>query len=106
MKYRTEILSGNVGYGKKVKDLTFDEVRKKYEEEVAKEKRPRTVKSYKECLRRLAESFSGKRLSQISTMAVQDHKHSRKKAGAPIRAHGLRTRRRLVHCSADHPLPL
>jgi integrase len=86
LKYRVEILSGNVGFAKQRKDPTFDEVRTKFEARAVKENRPRTVKTYRECLRRLAESFGGKRMGQISTMAVQTHKHDRKKAGAPIRA--------------------
>lgn len=86
IKYRAEILGGNVGYGLKAKDLTFDAARQGYEAWAVKEKRPLTVRSYKECLRRLAESFSGKMMSQISPIAVQKHKHARKEAGALVRA--------------------
>ena len=86
LKYRAEILSGNVGYGLKAKDLTFDAARQGYEAWAVKEKRPLTVRSYRECLRRLAESFSGKMMSQISPITVQKHKHARKDAGALVRA--------------------
>jgi integrase len=37
-------------------------------------------------LRRLAESFSGKRLSQLSAFAVEKHKQRRIHAGARVRA--------------------
>ena len=80
LKFRSEILAGNHGYGLKAKDLGFDEARERFEEWAVKEKRPNTQRSYKECLRRLAESFSGKMMSQISSIAVQAHKHSRKTA--------------------------
>jgi integrase len=64
---------------------TFEQAWTEFEAWFVKEKRPLTVRTYRECGRRLKESYSGKRLSQISTMAVQEHKHNRKKAGAPVR---------------------
>ena len=86
LKYRCEILSGNHGYGRKQKDLSFDEAWERFESWAVKEKRPLTVKTYKECLRRLAESFGGRRLGGISSLDVQKHKHARKEAGAMSRA--------------------
>ena len=41
---------------------------------------------YTECLRRLAESFSGVRLSQISPFQIEAHKQRRVQAGARVRA--------------------
>ncbi len=49
---RAAILKGEAGIGKKAKDLTFDEARTKFGKWAVKEKRPLTVRSYKECLRR------------------------------------------------------
>lgn len=86
LKYRVEILGGNLGYGKKVKDLTFDEARAKFESWCVANKKAGTVRSYKECLLRLAVTFSGKRLSQISSFHIEAHKQGRIKAGAKVRA--------------------
>ena len=85
-KYRAEIHSGNVGYGKKAKDLSFADADAQFETWATANKKPTTAHSYQECLRRLAESFSGKRLSQISTLDVERHKQERIKAGARVRA--------------------
>lgn len=86
LKYRVEILSGNVGYGRKIKDLAFADARTKFEAWATANKKPGTAHSYKECLRRLAESFAGKRLSQISSFALEKHKQARIKEGARVRA--------------------
>jgi len=83
---RGQILKGDFGIGKKTKDLTFDEARKKFEAWAEHEKKHHTVRSYKECLRRLAESFSGRRLSQISSFAVQKHRQDRIATHARVRA--------------------
>lgn len=85
-KYRAEILSGNVGYGLQVKDLTFDEARKKFEEWAVANKKRGTAGAYRECLRRLSETFSSKRLSQVSSFLVEGHKQRRIQAGARVRA--------------------
>src|SRR5574340_1420828 len=63
---RAEILKGAAGIGRKRRDLSFERSREHFERWATANKKPRTVKSYKECLRRLAESFAGKRLSDIS----------------------------------------
>lgn len=43
-----------------------------------------TAKSYRECLWRLSESFSGKQLSEISPFLVEKHKQRRIQAGAMV----------------------
>jgi len=48
---RGAILKGELGIGKKAKDLSFDEARKKFEAWATASKKPGTAKSYKECLR-------------------------------------------------------
>lgn len=80
-----EILSGNHGYGKKVKDVTFDAAREKFDAWAMASKKPHTVRSYREYLDRLAESFSGKRLSQISSFLVEGHRQRRIKDGVRVR---------------------
>ncbi len=82
---RGAILRGEAGIGKKPKDLNFDEARKKFEAWAEANKRPRTVTSYKECLRRLAETFAGKRLSEFSPFVVERHKQARIQQGAKVR---------------------
>src|SRR5262245_19695082 len=83
---RATILKGELGIGKKAKDLPFDEARKKFEAWAAASKKAGTARAYAECLRRLAESFSGKHLSQISSFHVEAHKQIRVKANARVRA--------------------
>jgi integrase len=83
---RSGILKGELGIGKKRKDCSFDESRKKFEAWAEANKKPGTVKSYKECLRRLSESFSGKRLGELSPFLVEKHKQARIQAGARVRA--------------------
>lgn len=57
---------GEAGIGRKRKGLSFDEVRKKFEAWADASKKLGTARAYKECLRRLAESFSGSPLSALS----------------------------------------
>jgi len=83
---RAAILKGEVGIGKKQKDISFDDTRKTFGTWAQANKKRGTASAYAECLRRLAESFSGKRLSQLSAFAVEKHKQQRIQAGARIRA--------------------
>ncbi len=82
---RAAILKGEAGIGRKRKDLPFDQARQHFEKWAEANKKPRTVKSYKECLRRLAETFSGNRLGAISPFTVERHKQARIQAGARVR---------------------
>jgi hypothetical protein len=68
---RGAILKGEVGIGKKAKDLSFEDARKKFEDRATASKKAGTARVYKENLRRLGESFSGKRLSQISSFHIE-----------------------------------
>ncbi len=83
---RAAILKGETGIGRKNKDLPFEQARQHFETWAEANKKPRTVKSYKECLRRLAGSFSGKRLGEINPFAVERHKQARIQAGARVRS--------------------
>ncbi len=83
---RGAILKGEEGIGKKRKDIAFEEAAKKFLMWGQATNRPRTVRSYRECLARLSDSFSGKRLSEITPWLIEKHKQVRKEAGAPVRA--------------------
>ena len=83
---RSAILRGEHGIGKKKKDLSFDEARKKFEQWAEATKKGGTAREYKGCLRLLAGSFGSMRLSQISAFAVEKHKQRRIQAGARVRA--------------------
>src|SRR5690349_1332543 len=58
VRLRSEIVAGNYGFGKKVKNITFDEARDQFERWAEANKKPQSVRSYKEALRQLADSFS------------------------------------------------
>jgi integrase len=83
---RAGILKGEAGIGRKRKDLSFTNAREKFEAWADANKKPNTVTTYKECLRRLAESFGTKRLSEIAPFHVEAHKQKRIQAGARVRA--------------------
>ena len=76
-KYRSEIHSGNVGYGKKVKDITFDGAVKKFEAWMRADKKWHTVRTYSACLAQLGKEFNGKRLSQITPWTLEAYKKRR-----------------------------
>ena len=81
---RGAILKGEAGIGKKAKDVSFDEASKKFEAWATASKKSATARNYRDCLRALAKSFSGKRLSQLSSFAVEAHKQKRITAGARV----------------------
>lgn len=83
---RAAILKGDAGIGRKNKDLSFKDAREKFEAWADANKKPNTVTTYKECLRRLAESFGNNRLSEIVPFHVEAHKQKRIQAGARVRA--------------------
>lgn len=83
---RGAILKGEAGIRRKKNDLSFDEARKKFEAWATASKKPSTANTYKECLRRLAESFSGMRLSEMSPFLIEKHKQGRIQAGARVRS--------------------
>ena len=83
---RSAILRGEAGIGKKKRDLSFDEARKRFETWAMSNKKPGTAQAYRECLRRLSESFTGKHLSEVSPFLVEKHKQRRIQAGARVRA--------------------
>lgn len=84
-KMRVEIIEGNFNYGRKSKDLSFEDARAKFEAWAVANKKPLSIRSYKESLRRLAESFSGKLLSEISPFLIEGHRAKRVRAGVRVR---------------------
>jgi len=83
---RGEILKGEVGLGRKRADLGFDDAKDEFLTWAAANKRPRTARTYRQCLEALAVSFAGKRLSAISPFDVERHKQTRLKAGVRVMA--------------------
>ncbi len=81
---RAAILRGEAGIGRKRKDLSFDAARKEFQKWADGNKKAGTAGHYEDCLRQLARSFSGKRLSQISSFAVESYKQGRVTAGAKV----------------------
>src|SRR5262245_52519936 len=63
---RAEILKGGAGIGRKRADLNFDDAKAEFVKWAEANKRPRTVRTYRQCLEALARSFAGMRLSAIS----------------------------------------
>lgn len=84
---RAAILRGESGIGpKKRKDIDFEKAKEQFLAWVETNKRPRTMRGYRQCLVHLSHSFQGKRLSQISAFDVERHKKRRVEAHARVRA--------------------
>ena len=83
---RTAMLKGEVGIGKKRKDLPFEKAKDAFLDWAITNKRPRTVRVYRQQLGRLTASFSTKTLAQISSFDIERHKRGRAEAGARIQA--------------------
>lgn len=83
---RAGILKGEVGIGHKRKDILFEKAAEEFLAWVKTNKKPRTLKDYRQCIEHLKGSFAGKRLGQILTLDIERHKRSRVDAGAPVRA--------------------
>jgi integrase len=81
---RASILKQEAGIGRKKKDVSFDKAKQAFLDWAVTNKRPRTVRVYRQQVERLAESFGGKHLSAISAFAVEAHKQRRIQAGARV----------------------
>ncbi len=86
MVQRGAILKGEAGIGKKRKNVTFEKAKEAFLEWAVTNKRPRTVRVYRQQVGRLALSFGTKTLADISSFDVERHKRSRAEAGAKIQA--------------------
>jgi integrase len=74
---RGQILRGEAGIGRKRKDLSFAEARKRFEDWMNTDKKPNTCHSYAACLRVLGKTFGDKRLSEITTWQLDVYKQKR-----------------------------
>jgi len=83
---RGAILKAEAGIGKKKKDCRFEKARAEFEKWALSNKRPRTYRTYTQCLNHLARSFNGKQLSEIHPFGIEKHKRDRAEAGARVRA--------------------
>ena len=83
---RAAILKDEVGIGKKKRDCRFEKARAEFEKWAASNTRPRTYRTYTQCLNHLARAFNGKRLSQIHAFRIEKYKRERAEAGARVRA--------------------
>lgn len=75
---RGQILKNEAGIGgKKRKDIGFDEASEKFLAWATAEKRPNTLRGYRKCLARLAQTFGGQRLGEISTWQLESYRQKR-----------------------------
>jgi len=81
---RASVLKGEAGIGRKRRDVTFDDARREFIAWATANKRPRTLRTYTQCLDALARSFTGRRLGAISTFDVERHKRARLEAGVKV----------------------
>lgn len=81
---RGAVLKGEAGIGRKHADLTFDQAKVEFLKWAAASKRPRTLRTYTQCLEALAKTFSGRRLGQLSAFDVERHKRARIDAGVRV----------------------
>ena len=81
---RTAILRGEVGIGRKKKDITFEAAAELFLNWAKEGKRPHTQKCYSSCIENLKESFSGKKLSQIHPFLIEKYKAKWIKEGVTV----------------------
>jgi integrase len=81
---RGEALKSEAGIGRKRADVGFDQAKVEFLKWAAANKRPRTLRTYTQCLDALARSFAGRRLTAISTFDVERHKRARLEAGVRV----------------------
>ncbi len=83
---RTQILKSEAGIGNKRKDCSFMKAKEEFLKWTVANKRPRTLRTYQQCLDQLSVSFDGKQLSDITGWLIEKHKQRRAKAEARVRA--------------------
>jgi integrase len=100
---RAGVLRQAAGIGIKKKDIGFNEAAACFLRWAESNKRPRTVRTYRQCVAQLLHTVGGARLSTIGTFAIERHKRARK--AAPVRANReLETLRRIFYwCIAQEP---
>ena len=82
---RSAILTGAAGIGgPKRKDLTLEKAGAIFMTWAKANKRPRTVRTYQQCVNRLTQSFRTKRLSEISPFDLERYKRERIDEGVSV----------------------
>lgn len=79
---RGAILRSEAGIGRKRKDVLFEKAAEAFKAWATTNKRPQTIRLYTDCLKQLGESFNGRRLGDISPLAVEKHKQRRQEVKA------------------------
>jgi len=82
---RAAILKGEAGIGgPKRKDVAFDRAADEFMKWAGANKRPRTVRTYRQCVERLKVTFTGKRLGELSPFDLERYKKARVDAGVRV----------------------
>ncbi|MGH7390793.1 MAG: tyrosine-type recombinase/integrase [Candidatus Rokuibacteriota bacterium] len=82
---RAAILKGEAGIGgPKRADLPFEKAAEAFMAWAEANKRPRTVRTYRQCVDRLKQDFTGRRLGQISPFDLERYKRARLDAGVTV----------------------
>jgi len=82
---RAAILKGEVGIGRKRKDITLEKAAEVFLAWVKINKRLNTAKDYEKCLDMVKKAFPGKRLSELHAFALEGYKRRRAEEGAKVR---------------------
>jgi site-specific recombinase XerD len=82
---RAKVLKGEAGIGRrKCKDIAFDKASEEFLKWAEANKRPKTVSSYRDCIKQLKKSFGGKTLRDIHPFLIEKHKQRRLAAGVRV----------------------
>jgi len=84
---RAAILRGEVGIGRKKRDITFEDAAELFMEWAKANRRPKTIGDYKGSIKYLKEFFKG-RLSEISPFLIEKYKLKRTGEGKRRKANG------------------
>jgi len=85
---RAAILRGEVGIGRKKRDITFTQAAELFLEWARANKRPKTVIAYSGSAKRLTEFFGSRKLSEISPFLIEKYKLKTIGAGKRRKADG------------------
>ncbi|MBN2317560.1 MAG: site-specific integrase [Acidobacteria bacterium] len=99
---RAAILRGEVGIGRKKKDIPFDTAVESFLAAVKGNIRANTYRSYETCLESIGELFKGKKLSDISPFLIESWKKQRKETAPVAFNRELGTLKTLVNWCIDN----
>src|SRR5262245_44193541 len=74
---RAAILRGEVGIGRKRRDVSFDDASKEFLTWAKANKRPKTAAGYASCIKSLKAFFGAKMLSEIHPFLIEKYKQTR-----------------------------